>query len=159
MIMFHWRGFRKLDLKVSFLEGGPGWLVPILDRAIRDDEFFGKVASKPFDYYLTNGNVQIGCEGNDASLSYVASRIGIEPFAYSSDYPHEVDLAGAMHEIVHVVRNKDSKSKIFLGTEIKNQSYIKLFYFQEQHLLFLNKNQLPQYLHTYNKLVALLKIY
>ncbi|MCH2532677.1 MAG: amidohydrolase [Gammaproteobacteria bacterium] len=93
------------DLKVSFLEGGPGWLVPILDRAIRDDEFFGKVASKPFDYYLTNGNVQIGCEGNDASLSYVASRIGIEPFAYSSDYPHEVDLAGAMHEIEETVES------------------------------------------------------
>lgn len=86
-------------LKLAFLEGGPGWLVPVLDRALRDDEFFGKVANKGFDEYLTSGNIQIGCEGNDASLAYVASRIGIEPFAYSSDYPHEVDLAGALHEI------------------------------------------------------------
>ncbi len=90
---------RYPDLKIAFLEGGPGWLVCLLDRAIRDDEFFGRVAQKGFDKYLTGGNVLIGCEGNDASLAYVASRIGIEPFAYSSDYPHEVDLAGALHEI------------------------------------------------------------
>lgn len=93
-------------LKLSFLEGGPGWLVPVLDRAIRDDEFFGKVANNAFDTYLTSGNVQIGCEGNDASLAYVASRIGIEPFAYSSDYPHEVDLAGAMHEIEETIEDE-----------------------------------------------------
>ena len=93
-------------LKLSFLEGGPGWLVPVLDRAIRDDEFFGKVANNAFDTYLTSGNVQVGCEGNDASLAYVASRIGIEPFAYSSDYPHEVDLAGAVHEIEETIEDE-----------------------------------------------------
>ncbi len=94
------------DLKLAFLEGGPGWLVPLLDRAVRDDEFFGRVAERSFDSYLTSGNVLIGCEGNDVSLPYVASRIGIEPFAYSSDYPHEVDLMGALHEIEETLQSQ-----------------------------------------------------
>jgi hypothetical protein len=29
----------------------------------------------------------------------LVGRIGPEPFAYSSDYPHEVDLPAAQHEI------------------------------------------------------------
>ena len=94
------------ELRLAFLEGGPGWLVPVLDRAIRNDEFFGRVAERGFDEYLTSGSVQIGCEGNDASLAYVASRIGIEPFAYSSDYPHEVDLDGALHEIEETLEDE-----------------------------------------------------
>lgn len=108
LVSFVYQGVldRFPGMKLAFLEGGPGWLVPVLDRAVRDDEFFGKVAERPFDEYLTSGNVLIGCEGNDVSLPYVASRIGIEPFAYSSDYPHEVDLAGAMHEIEETLESE-----------------------------------------------------
>ena len=105
-LVYHGVFDRYPGLKLAFLEGGPGWLVPVLDRAIRDDEFFGKVAKRPFDEYITSGNVLIGCEGNDVSLPYVASRIGIEPFAYSSDYPHEVDLTAAMHEIEETLEDE-----------------------------------------------------
>ena len=41
----------------------------------------------------------MGCEGNDPSLAYLVERIGSDAFAYSSDYPHEVDLVAAQHEI------------------------------------------------------------
>ena len=98
-LVYHGVLDRFPGLKLAFLEGGPGWLVPVLDRAARNDEFFGRVAKRPLHEYLAGGNVLIGCEGNDASLPYVASRIGIEPFAYSSDYPHEADLPAAMKEI------------------------------------------------------------
>ncbi|MFQ5683463.1 MAG: amidohydrolase family protein [Candidatus Binatia bacterium] len=85
-------------LKVAFLEGGCGWLVPIADRMERDAELEG-VANRSLPDYLTSGQILIGCEGNDVSLPYLAKRLGVEPFAYSSDYPHEVDLPAAQKMI------------------------------------------------------------
>ena len=118
-LVYHGVLDRYPGLKLAFLEGGAAWLVPVLDRAVRDDEFFGRVAKRPFDEYVTSGNVLIGCEGNDVSLPYLASRVGIEPFAYSSDYPHEVDLPGAQHEIRETVESDaltdDQKRAVLSG--------------------------------------------
>jgi hypothetical protein len=89
---------RVPDLKVAFLEGGCAWVPLLLDRAAREAEF-GQASKRPFPEYFTGGQILIGCEGVDPSLPYLAKRLGIEPFAYSSDYPHEVDFQAAMHEI------------------------------------------------------------
>ena len=105
--MYHGVFDRYPDLRFAFLEGGPSWLVPLIDRCSRDDEFFGTVARKSIIEYLESGNVLVGCEGNDDSLPYVASKVGIAAFAYSSDYPHEVDMAGAFHEIEETLESED----------------------------------------------------
>lgn len=89
---------RYPTLKVAFLEGGCGWLVCIADRMERDAELEG-IANRSLPDYLASGQILIGCEGNDVSLPYLAKRLGIEPFAYSSDYPHEVDLPAAQKMI------------------------------------------------------------
>ncbi len=86
------------DLRVAFMEGGCAWTVLLLDRIARDMELMGG-PPRTFDDYLTSGQMLVGCEGEDASLPYLARRVGIEPFAYSSDYPHEVDYKAAVHEI------------------------------------------------------------
>jgi predicted TIM-barrel fold metal-dependent hydrolase len=105
--MYHGVFDRYPNLRFAFLEGGPSWLVPLIDRTSRDDEFFGTVANNSIAGYLQSGRILIGCEGNDDSLPYVANKVGIESFAYSSDYPHEVDMAGAMHEIEETVESEE----------------------------------------------------
>ena len=92
------------DIRWAFLEGGCAWLVLLLDRAERSAEF-SVAPNRPFEEYVTSGQVLIGCEGVDTSLPYLAERVGIEPCAYSSDYPHEVDFAAAQNEINETMEN------------------------------------------------------
>ena len=89
---------RYPDLKIAFLEGGCAWLTCIADRMERDGELEG-LSCRPLPDYIASGQILIGCEGNDRSLPYLAKRVGIEPFAFSSDYPHEVDLPAAQRMI------------------------------------------------------------
>ena len=49
----------------------------------------------------------IGCEGNEEILSYISKRIGLEAFAYASDYPHEVDLVAARQMIDETLSRSD----------------------------------------------------
>lgn len=93
------------DMRVAFLEGGCAWLALALDRIERAAEFSG-APPRPIDEYLASGTVLIGCEGVDPTLPYLAGRVGIEPFAYSSDYPHEVDFQAAMGEIDETLENE-----------------------------------------------------
>ncbi|TAK02902.1 hypothetical protein EPO44_07870, partial [bacterium] len=97
------------NLRVAFMEGGCGWLASILDRAERDENYFAaedQPRSKSIEY-LTSGRILIGCEGSESALSYLAKRVGIGPFAYASDYPHEVDLPAAQHEIEEIAERGD----------------------------------------------------
>ena len=100
LVSFIYHGWfdRYPTLKVAFLEGGCAWLTCIADRMERDAELEG-LSCRPLPEYIAGGQVLIGCEGNDVSLPYLARRVGIEPFAYSSDYPHEVDLPAARRMI------------------------------------------------------------
>ena len=92
--------------RFAFLEGGCSWLVVLLDRMHRDDEFFGTL-KRSLPEYLTSGQILIGCEGDDPSLSYLAHEVGIDPFAYSSDYPHEVDMVAAQQMIERTITRED----------------------------------------------------
>ena len=73
----------------------------------RDEGYFPEKGKRKAIEYLTSGNILVGCEGSEGSLAYAASRVGIEPFAYASDYPHEVDLAHGIHEIEEVAERDD----------------------------------------------------
>ena len=97
-------------IRWGFLEGGCAWLVLLLDRAERAVEF-SVAPSRPFEEYLTSGQVLIGCEGVDTSLPYLIKRVGVEPFAYSSDYPHEVDYAAAQKEVAETVESPHLSSE------------------------------------------------
>lgn len=97
---------RYPNLRVAFLEGGCAWVVLLLDRVERNREQFPVFHSWPVHDYLSGGKILVGCEGNDPSLPYLVQRIGAEPFAYSSDYPHEVDLIAAQNEIKETVDSR-----------------------------------------------------
>jgi predicted TIM-barrel fold metal-dependent hydrolase len=96
-------------LRLAFMEGGCGWLASILDRAERDENYFDSQdqPQRRLIDYLKSGRILIGCEGSENALAYLAKRVGIEPFAYASDYPHEVDLPAAVHEIDEIAERSD----------------------------------------------------
>jgi hypothetical protein len=93
-------------LRVAFLEGGCARLTVVMDRMERDDERMGS-AKRTFPDYLASGQLLIGCGGNDRSLRYLEGQVGIEPLAYRSDYPHEMDLLDAQYEIEETLERPD----------------------------------------------------
>jgi predicted TIM-barrel fold metal-dependent hydrolase len=102
---------RYPNLRLGFFEGGCGWLVCLLDRLERDEQYSRGEAKRGLSDYLAGGQILIGCEGEDTSLSYLAQRVGIEPFAYSSDYPHEVDFIDAKRQIQKTLDRSDLSSE------------------------------------------------
>lgn len=111
-------------LRLAFMEGGCGWLASILDRAERDENYFDSrdQPQRRLIDYLKGGRILIGCEGSENALAYLAQRVGIEPFAYASDYPHEVDLPAAKHEIDEIAERGDlteAEKKAVLGENAK----------------------------------------
>jgi predicted TIM-barrel fold metal-dependent hydrolase len=98
---------RYPDLRLGFFEGGCGWLVCLLDRLERDEQYSKGQARRGLPDYLANGQILIGCEGEDESLAYLVQRVGVEPFAYSSDYPHEVDFVDAQRQIQRAMDRPD----------------------------------------------------
>lgn len=112
-LIYHGVMDRYRKLRFGFMEGGCGWLAFILDRMHRDAGYYDAAdlpARAPEDY-LGGGRILVGCEGSEETLGHVAARLGIEAFAYASDYPHEVDLPAAVHEIEEVAERNDLGAK------------------------------------------------
>ncbi len=90
-------------LRIGFLEGGAGWVVFILDRAKRENEFF---PGPNLQKYLQSGRILIGCEGIDMTVPYLIEMIGDKALAWSSDYPHEPGAEAVKHEMMETIGNK-----------------------------------------------------
>jgi uncharacterized protein len=105
-LIYHGVLDRYPELRVAFFEGGCSWLVVLQDRMERNEEFMAG-PKRTLVEYLASGQILIGCEGDDRSLPYLAKQVGIEAFAYSSDYPHEVDLPAAQRMIESTINRAD----------------------------------------------------
>ncbi len=86
------------------MEGGAGWVAFVLDRMAREDEYRPRESSLDPVKWLQSGRVLIGCEGSEGTLGHLVQRVGAMPFAYASDYPHEVDALKAQEEIDELAR-------------------------------------------------------
>jgi predicted TIM-barrel fold metal-dependent hydrolase len=91
------------NVRFGFFEGGCAWLVCLIDRVERHEEVTGHSRAGGLFNLLESGRILIGCEGNDGSLPSLVRRVGAAPFAWASDYPHEVDLEAAKHMIQETV--------------------------------------------------------
>ena len=102
------------------MEGGAAWVILLYDRMTRDEEYrISGTTKRQFPDYLSSGQILIGCEGDDESLEYIVGKVGASPFAWSSDYPHEVDVPAARQMIQHTIDNSvftgDQKQAILGG--------------------------------------------
>ncbi len=108
-LMYHGVFDRYRDLRIGFFEGGCAWIVLLKDRMDRDESIYTTPTGKQrsLEGYLSSGQILIGCEGNEQILPYVTKLVGIESFAYASDYPHEVDVVAAKQMIHETVERPD----------------------------------------------------
>jgi uncharacterized protein len=104
---------RYRSVRVGFFEGGCAWVLLLKDRMERDESVYTTRTGKQrtLTEYLCGGQVLIGCEGNEDILPYAVKQVGVEPFAYASDYPHEVDLVAAGQMIRETVERPDLASR------------------------------------------------
>ena len=68
------------------------------------------------------GRFFVGCEGNESALSYVIERIGAQACMFASDFPHEIPMEDALHEINEILERKDINDKhksMILGENAK----------------------------------------
>ncbi|MFQ5932476.1 MAG: amidohydrolase family protein [Nitrospiraceae bacterium] len=108
-LIYHGVFDRYRDLRIGFFEGGCAWIVLLLDRMDRDESVYTTSTGKQrsLQEYLSSGQMLVGCEGNDEVLSYLAKKVGIDVFAFASDYPHEVDLVAARDMIQGALERPD----------------------------------------------------
>ena len=94
-------------LRVGFLEGGTAWIPLVVDRLERELEYGGlELKRRPEDYFRS-GRIFVGCEGNEKALAYAIERVGVEPFMFASDFPHEITLGNCMEEIHEILERED----------------------------------------------------
>jgi predicted TIM-barrel fold metal-dependent hydrolase len=104
------------NVRWGFLEGGVAWLLLCLERFDRSYETHipydprGELLKLPdgervSDYIrrqIKEGRIYIGCEGEEPALRYVIEQVGNEPFIFSSDFPHEVNVEMCKREIEEI---------------------------------------------------------
>ena len=107
---------RYPHVRFGFMEGGVAWLLLALERFDRSHETHeqwnprGELSPGPkekvSDYirkHMQEGRLFIGCEGDEPSLAFAVRQAGANPFIYSSDFPHEVNVAMCKQEIQELV--------------------------------------------------------
>jgi predicted TIM-barrel fold metal-dependent hydrolase len=115
-----WDAFPKL--KVGFLEGGTSWIPLVIDRLEREREYGELRCEKPIIEYFSSARFFVGCEGNESALSYVIERIGPQGCMFASDFPHEIVMEDALHEINEILERKDIQDQhkaMILGENAK----------------------------------------
>ena len=81
----------------------------VIDRLERELEYGGlRIKRKPTEYFRS-GKLFCGCEGNEKALAYAIERVGVEPFMFASDFPHEISLDNCMEEIDEILEREDLK--------------------------------------------------
>lgn len=98
-------------LRVAYLEGGAAW---ILLAAERFSESFGATGAlwdgclqlpegmsvrRYLMQLMKSGRIVLGCEGGEHQLTTAINYFECEPFMYSSDFPHEVNVKSCLHEL------------------------------------------------------------
>ncbi len=116
-------------LRTAYLEGGAAWT---LLAAERFTESYGairplnpnvlqlKEGTSVRDYMadlMHQGRLVIGCEGGEHQLTNAIEYFGCASFMYSSDYPHEVDVASCKHELeaLNELEISDEDKKLLRG--------------------------------------------
>jgi hypothetical protein len=56
-------------------------------------------------------DLHVGCEGNEAALSYVVNLFGPQASMFASDFPHEIPMEEARHEIDEIEQRQDISSE------------------------------------------------
>ena len=104
------------NARFGFMEGGVGWFLMALERLEGSFNAFrpyypkidlrpGEAVSEYLMRHARDGRIYVGVEGEEPDLAHAVARVGPEPFVFSSDFPHEVNVETCKHEVDELVEN------------------------------------------------------
>jgi predicted TIM-barrel fold metal-dependent hydrolase len=96
---------RHPDLRVAFLEGTGGWIVPMLERFDHQFEIFGSPDQRTLPSELFARQCVISFDPDESALAFTVERLGAERVIWASDYPHpDAKIPGVVAELESAVK-------------------------------------------------------
>lgn len=109
------------NVRYGFMEGGVGWFLMALERSDGSYKAFTPLDPRKqylrlqggesvYEYIVRNvqeGRIFVGVEGGEPDLAHAVRSIGNEPFVWSSDFPHEVNIQTCGQEIQEIIANEE----------------------------------------------------
>jgi predicted TIM-barrel fold metal-dependent hydrolase len=103
---------RHPDLKVAFLEGTGGWIVPMLERFDHQFKIFGSADQKGLPSEIFARQCMISFDPDEVALPFTAGHLGADKILWASDYPHpDAKIPGVVNELVEAVESLPAESQ------------------------------------------------
>ena len=91
---------RHPNLRVAFLEGTGGWIVPMLQRFDHQFEIFGSSDQTTLPSEVFARQCMISFDPDEVALAFTAEHLGAEKILWASDYPHpDAKIPGVVAEL------------------------------------------------------------
>lgn len=91
---------RHPSLKVAFLEGTGGWIVPMLERFDHQFKIFGSRDQKGLPSELFARQCMISFDPDEIALGFTVEHLGAQKVLWASDYPHpDAKIPGVVKEL------------------------------------------------------------
>jgi predicted TIM-barrel fold metal-dependent hydrolase len=108
---------RHPGLRVAFLEGTGGWVVPMLQRFDHQFEIFGSSDqnTKPSEVFARQ--CMVSFDPDEVALAFTAEHLGADKILWASDYPHpDAKIPGVVPELLEAVESlPDESQRLILG--------------------------------------------
>jgi predicted TIM-barrel fold metal-dependent hydrolase len=96
---------RHPQLRVAFLEGTGGWIVPMLQRFDHQFEIFGSSDQTTLPSELFARQCMISFDPDEVALAFTAEHLGADKILWASDYPHpDAKIPGVVDELMDAVK-------------------------------------------------------
>ncbi len=103
---------RHPALRVAFLEGTGGWIVPMLQRFDHQFEIFGSPDQSMLPSELFARQCMISFDPDEVALAFTAEHLGSEKILWASDYPHpDAKIPGVVAELMDAVKPLPEESR------------------------------------------------
>ena len=95
---------RHPELRVAFLEGTGGWIVPMLERFDHQFKIFGSPDQRSLPSELFARQCVISFDPDEVTLAFTAEHVGADKVLWASDYPHpDAKIPGVVKELQEAV--------------------------------------------------------
>ena len=103
---------RHPGLRVAFLEGTGGWIVPMLQRFDHQFEIFGSSDQTMLPSEVFARQCMISFDPDEVALAFTAEHLGPEKILWASDYPHpDAKIPGVVDELMDAVKPLPEESQ------------------------------------------------
>jgi uncharacterized protein len=104
---------RHPRLRVAFLEGTGGWIVPMLERFDHQFRVFGSRDQKSLPSELFARQCVISFDPDEVALAFTAEHLGADKILWASDYPHpDAKIPGVVKELERAVESLPPDSQV-----------------------------------------------